>query len=540
VQDKENKMAGFTSERRSPRGAEERVMSDNSSDEWRRGSVAVAIASVALIVSVATFLARSPLVSFRACSGEHLQNSIRECTNYSQFKDTCAALHAKSGSHAKALRLLPENGQRSLYLFWACQSGSKGTAELQQAIQELPYYSMDPVLDLMTRLHDSECVRAIHIYKDTYFTARYPDIYFGTEQADNLEYDCYARRVVEEYMHRFDRYDRAGKETLVMLVHGSLTYEGRWEIIPDYMRRQLSHYLMNLVPGSGQNARLGDGEAWLKDTMLPVLAMQLVANTHSDEFTQTFAGYIKNTAQNREQRGNAFRALGKLAPPATPWIVRFLKESVERDDWKQNLNDILLAMAAIPSSEYIPALVAVIESDDLRCGKLATDAFIAIDSWEESFRNLPRATQVRICLMGAESYHEKGPRKTLSGLLKADDVQYLLPLLTLDYVKKDVETVRRAVKYLPAQSSARGIPQVVDLMEELVISGEGKTYWLLFGYCAEFMESAADRTFWPRQSGAELNSMRDGESKETRLELQKETLKEIKTWLVKRPDNGAP
>ncbi|WFB36994.1 hypothetical protein P3T73_04375 [Kiritimatiellota bacterium B12222] len=348
---------------------------------------------------------------------------------------------------------------------------------------------------------------------------------------DNLEYEVYARRIAEEYMYRFDRYDRSGKEALVQLLHSALRSGRGWEIIPDYMERELALKLMNLVPVMGDNARMGAAPPWLKESILPLLAMEMVANTHADRYTQTFARYIREIPQDSETRRRAFRAFAKLSPPTNSWGAGFLLYSFAREDWAENRDDILRAMVAIPSRKYLPLLLEQIEGEDLSLSRIAARAFLEIDTWEEELTLLPPATQIRISLLAAEEWDRDLRKRDLYAMPSEVDPEYLLPYLTLENARASVGVLRRVVKHLQEMQSDQAVPSIVDLMEDLVQSGDATKYWLLYGQCTELMEVLAGQTFWPADSGVKPRNSSSSENPELRAQAQEVTLERIQEWL---------
>ncbi|MHC4706288.1 MAG: hypothetical protein ACYS8I_04260 [Planctomycetota bacterium] len=442
---------------------------------------------------------------------------------FTDLRGLCKRLCDECGSHEVALQRLSDDA-KVRYLF--CMRTDMDADLLDTSIGQLRFGSIGSIQDLFS-CRDAVVLRELRDFRHSYFAQRYPGNYFGTEDATNLEFEHYARRVIDEFMHHYSKYDKEGKIALARLVHDTLTYPANWKYVPEYMRHEFAAYIMNLVPQSGNNATIEPPEPWLRDSGVPVLAIELVSQTGDERFINDVLYFIKLLARNTEERNRGFQALRRLKAKGDR-AERFLVEALHNEAWKDSRWDITDAMACTQSPTLAKHLLPFIGGKDHRLWSIAAHTYWRLPDFKERVAALPRDKQVQVFLMAQDKTDTTRSNESPMNRITQQDAQVLVNTFDLNALSDFVCVARQSMYLFREQQNRRTVAAVIVLLDELTRSGEAQRLWLLFGYGVQYLERVSGHQFWdPSYSHGATGQTKT--HKHTAQELQ-ETMTRIHKW----------
>ena len=440
-----------------------------------------------------------------------------------ELQERCERLNAKTDSHENALARLSDEA-KIRYLF--CMQDKMKTDHFRKSLKLLRFGSIGSIQDMFP-CRDAEFIRKLHSFRHAYFNQRYPNNYFGTEDATNLEFEVYARRVMDEFMHRYKEYDKDGKIALSRLLHDTLTYPGNWKYVPEYMRRELSAYIMNMIPQAGNNATIEPPEEWLGDSELPLLAIEIVAQTGDERFENTFIYVIKSFARGREERNRGFMALRKLGIRGEK-TEKFLIDCLKDEEWADSAWYIMDAMAQLDSGQLDKHLLPFIGGSDHRLWAMAAHTYWRLPDFEKRVASLPREKQLQVFLMAEGKLDGTLSARPLTKKIRPEDAQVLVNTFDYNCFHDFVCVARQSMQILHRQKNRETVEAAIELLEKLTRTQKGPRHWLLFGYGVRYLEDVSEQEFWSSDYPHKVTQF--SESHPHTQQEAEETMENVRSW----------
>jgi hypothetical protein len=453
------------------------------------------------------------------------ESQILAVQSYEELKSRCSSLHKACGSHEEALRRLSD-AAKVRYLF--CKPSGLDEQTLNRTIKNLSFNSIGSVLDLLPS-RDARTVTELREFRQLYFRQRVPYYYFGNEEASTLEFEYYTRRIIDEFICHYKEYDNAGKIALARLLHAQLTYPGSWSNVPAHVEFNLAaHIVMNLLPWPQQFADSARAEPWLLESRGPRLAIELISQTEDKRYITDVIRFIKEAARDSYDRNSGFRALLRLKAKGED-VEKFLVEALQNEEWRDNAEEILNAMAITGSRHMDRYLLPYIGGKNHTLWAMAAHTYRRLPDFEKRVASLPRQKQIQIFLIA--EYGTDTPQIDDGSLFKRirrDEAQELVNTFDLSSFRNNASLATQAVILFKDQANRTTVQAVIQLLDDLYYSGEGLNLWLTFGIGVEYLQQVSGQTFWSPAYPHGVTAQ-SPDHKHTREEL-KETMEKIHAW----------